>query len=717
MTEINKISLEFKDKFKDDIKLISCYENDGNYDMKIKIDNNILIIITNFENYCYINNNDELNDKLLYSNEYKSIESLINFLVQINKIEINKITDYQYDDKYHFFNKLEEKTKININYNLVQEVSRNYINSNKDKMIFHKSISRDLLLNGNQLYNLILNEVKKINTTFDYQHYIEPMENNIFKLKATLFLDNINVEILINLNSKLYPFYPPEIEIVSPKVKLGLYFAVINLNIRKIYNWSSALSLEWILLNLVNKLNPIIMDNIDNKEINEVELAILKLLNITKETNSNTLNIDFDILKVTQEVKSKKYWNSGVGYGSDESKESWSIKNYVKETEIKNLEITECLKLINENISEDLNSELFDFIINFTFGVTLLEIENNLNVYIQIFNFLNKIATINLSNSQFHKAIFENFKNVNDEVSMLLQTNSEFPNKDILDTISQLYKIYNNNEEISINSNESATILSYCDIMKPLQFDTSELLVTHSFYCNKNKKLEPNALKRVISEISSFKNNLPLNYDSTIWVRVPKTNMNLFSFLISGPKGTPYEHGLFLFNAFLPTNYPQKEPSVLLVTTGNGTVRFNPNLYACGKVCLSLLGTWSGQESEKWNPNTSTFLQVLISIQSLILVDDPYFNEPGYQRSINTPEGKQKSKDYNENIRLQTINFGIIDQIINPPKFYEEVVVQHFRLKKDDIINTVTKWVDEATKKKREMTQTLQQLKLVLKNL
>jgi ubiquitin-protein ligase len=46
---------------------------------------------------------------------------------------------------------------------------------------------------------------------------------------------------------------------------------------------------------------------------------------------------------------------------------------------------------------------------------------------------------------------------------------------------------------------------------------------------------------------------------------------------------------------------------VTLATTGNGTVRFNPNLYANGKVCLSLLGTWKGNtESENWNPDVST---------------------------------------------------------------------------------------------------------------
>lgn len=46
-----------------------------------------------------------------------------------------------------------------------------------------------------------------------------------------------------------------------------------------------------------------------------------------------------------------------------------------------------------------------------------------------------------------------------------------------------------------------------------------------------------------------------------------------------------------------------------------------------GKVCLSLLGTWDGDRGESWNMCTSTLLQVLVSIQSLILVPEPFFNE------------------------------------------------------------------------------------------
>jgi len=47
-----------------------------------------------------------------------------------------------------------------------------------------------------------------------------------------------------------------------------------------------------------------------------------------------------------------------------------------------------------------------------------------------------------------------------------------------------------------------------------------------------------------------------------------------------------------------------------LETTGRHTVRFNPNLYNDGKVCLSVLNTWHGRPEEKWNAHTSSFLQV-----------------------------------------------------------------------------------------------------------
>ena len=46
---------------------------------------------------------------------------------------------------------------------------------------------------------------------------------------------------------------------------------------------------------------------------------------------------------------------------------------------------------------------------------------------------------------------------------------------------------------------------------------------------------------------------------------------------------------------------------------------------------------------------------MLVSIQSLILVPDPYFNEPGYEGQMHTAQGRASSKAYDRNIRYRQI--------------------------------------------------------------
>jgi len=118
---------------------------------------------------------------------------------------------------------------------------------------------------------------------------------------------------------------------------------------------------------------------------------------------------------------------------------------------------------------------------------------------------------------------------------------------------------------------------------------------------------------------------------------------------------------------------------VILKTTGGGRVRFNPNLYSNGKVCLSLLGTWSGTVGETWDSAASSIYQVLVSIQSLILVNEPYFNEPGYEETMHTEQGQNNSKRYNQDIREHAIHRAMIDYLRSPPKPFGEIVLKHFR--------------------------------------
>lgn len=60
--------------------------------------------------------------------------------------------------------------------------------------------------------------------------------------------------------------------------------------------------------------------------------------------------------------------------------------------------------------------------------------------------------------------------------------------------------------------------------------------------------------------------------------------------LIIGPPDTPYQFGFFEFTVKFGREYPTKAPGVVAITTNGGRTRFNPNIYAAGKVCLSILG-------------------------------------------------------------------------------------------------------------------------------
>ena len=138
-----------------------------------------------------------------------------------------------------------------------------------------------------------------------------------------------------------------------------------------------------------------------------------------------------------------------------------------------------------------------------------------------------------------------------------------------------------------------------------------------------------------------------------IFVVACPSRVDLLRAMIVGPPGTPYQDAVFLFDLQLPPEFPQQPPSVHYLSHGQ---RINPNLYENGKVCLSLLGTWTGRLScELWNPQQSSVLQILISIQGLVLCEMPYFNEAGYDKQLGTAEGAHHARRYNEGAMLLSL--------------------------------------------------------------
>ncbi|XP_078448256.1 ubiquitin-conjugating enzyme 23 isoform X2 [Wolffia australiana] len=177
--------------------------------------------------------------------------------------------------------------------------------------------------------------------------------------------------------------------------------------------------------------------------------------------------------------------------------------------------------------------------------------------------------------------------------------------------------------------------------------------------------------KNVQKEWSILDKNLP----DAIFVRVFEDRMDLLRAVIIGACGTPYQDGLFFFDFFLPPEYPQVPPSAYY---HSGGLRINPNLYEEGKVCLSLLNTWTGKGNEVWDPNSSSILQVLVSIQGLVLNSRPYFNEAGYEKQVGTAEGEKNAYPYNENTYLLNLR-SMLYLLRRPPMHFEDFVKDHFR--------------------------------------
>ena len=127
-------------------------------------------------------------------------------------------------------------------------------------------------------------------------------------------------------------------------------------------------------------------------------------------------------------------------------------------------------------------------------------------------------------------------------------------------------------------------------------------------------------LKRVARDVATIRRD----HAASLFAEQREAVATTVDCVVCGPEGTPYYGGLFHFRVEHPHSYPVENPTCTNLTTGQGRVGFNPNLYRTGKVCMSILGTWVGPG---WNPSHS-LSSVLLSIQSL-MNDQPYCNEPG----------------------------------------------------------------------------------------
>lgn len=267
----------------------------------------------------------------------------------------------------------------------------------------------------------------------------------------------------------------------------------------------------------------------------------------------------------------------------------------------------------------------------------------------------------------------------NDDTENNLSTN---------DADELIKKLDNDSTELLLNDNKSDLSLD-----KKLNNDEEGFKIDdcapdcHKFKLTMFQPIDSaNFFRTVSKELKLLRNSLPQG----IWIKGFDDRIDLYSVMFKGPENTPYQDGLFLFDFQLTPDYPQAPPLCHYISYCND--RLNPNLYEDGKVCVSLLGTWAGRGTELWT-NTSTLLQVIVSIQGLILVSEPYFNEAGFEKQKGTQQGKENSRMYNEMVILKLVQ-SQTKLLQHPPSIFKDDIVGHFKKTAKQLMERLEVWME-----------------------
>ena len=166
-----------------------------------------------------------------------------------------------------------------------------------------------------------------------------------------------------------------------------------------------------------------------------------------------------------------------------------------------------------------------------------------------------------------------------------------------------------------------------------------------------NLKSEPvvitkDTMNRLIKDLKEIIQH-PLS-DNGIFYSHDEENMLKGYAMIIGPSDTPYFGGYYFFELHYPANYPYSPPHIIYCTNAE-KIRFNPNLYTNGKVCLSLLNTWKG---EQWT-SCQTISTILLTLCT-VLIKNPLLNEPGIKKE------HHDFKKYNTIIQYKNIDIAVL---------------------------------------------------------
>lgn len=200
--------------------------------------------------------------------------------------------------------------------------------------------------------------------------------------------------------------------------------------------------------------------------------------------------------------------------------------------------------------------------------------------------------------------------------------------------------------------------------------------------------ISKDTITRLLKDVKQIIKN-PLTENGIYYIHDDADIMKGYA-LIIGPSDTPYFGGNYFFEFNYPADYPHSPPKVKYCTNGNN-IRFNPNLYTCGKVCVSLLNTWRG---EQWT-SCQTISTVLLTLCTL-LCKDPLLNEPGVDKK------NEDMKSYDEIIQIANLDIAICSILQKKDGIFLPFFENFFPYVKENFLKNYNKLIEFAEKKNSE---------------
>ena len=202
-------------------------------------------------------------------------------------------------------------------------------------------------------------------------------------------------------------------------------------------------------------------------------------------------------------------------------------------------------------------------------------------------------------------------------------------------------------------------------------------------------RISKETITRLLKDVKQIMKN-PLTENGIYYIHDDTDILKGYA-LIIGPSETPYFGGNYFFEFNYPADYPHTPPTVKYWTNGNN-VRFNPNLYVCGKVCVSLLNTWRG---DQWT-SCQSISTVLLTLCTL-LCKDPLLNEPGVEK------GHRDMITYDEIIQFANLDVAVCDIVDKKQGVFMPFFENFYPFVRENFNKNFDKFIAFAEKKHKEL--------------